>query len=419
MQRQQRARIPALLVLQNRNFRTLWYVTIMGELARRMEMLILAWLILEETESVFQLALIMVFHHLPRPFLSMPAGLIADRFNRHRILLAARSLNLLTATSICILIVSDTIQPWHALAVPFVHGIAQSFEDPSRRTSIFDIVGQGRVVNAMSLEMVANTSGKLAGPILAGVLLALVGFTGAYSVVLLVHLLGLGLLVPVKIPRSQGSTGGEPVWSSLVIALRYALHSPLIFGVLYITILMNLLVLPLQQFVPEVGRSHLGVGVALVGLLAAAEGIGQMVSAGTMASIRSLGHHGRLYVVGSVLVIVMAVFFVWSPWYVLSLALLTILGIGHAGFGTMQKTITMLASPPEMRGRLMGLLSTCIGGATLLGALEIGIVAAAFSTQWAISVNGVAGLMLFLPVLVLTPLVRQPSRERPIETVRS
>ena len=419
MQRRQRASIPAFVVLQDSNFRTIWYVTILGELSRRMEMLILAWFILQETESVLNLALIMVFHHLPRPFLSMPAGIIADRFNRHHILLAARSLNILTASSIFILIVSDTIQPWHALAAPFVYGIAQSFEDPSRRTSIFDIVGQGRIVNAMSLEMVANTSGKLAGPILAGVLLSLVDFTGAYSLVLLVHLIGLGLLVWVKIPRSQGSTRGEPLWSSLVIALRYAAHSPIILGALYVTILMNLLVLPLQQFIPEVGRSHLGVGAALVGLLAASEGIGQLVSAGVMASMRSLGHHGRLYVVGSVTVVVMAVFFVWSPWYVLSFALLTILGIGHAGFGTMQKTITMLASPPEMRGRMMGLLSNCIGGATPLGALEIGLVAAAFSTQWAISVNAAIGLVLFLPVLALTPLVRQPSRETPKETIQA
>ena len=223
----------------------------------------------------------------------------------------------------------------------------------------------------------------------------------------------------MKIPRSQGSTRGEPLWSSLVIALRYAAHSPIILGALYVTILMNLLVLPLQQFIPEVGRSHLGVGAALVGLLAASEGIGQLVSAGVMASMRSLGHHGRLYVVGSVTVVVMAVFFVWSPWYVLSFALLTILGIGHAGFGTMQKTITMLASPPEMRGRMMGLLSNCIGGATPLGALEIGLVAAAFSTQWAISVNAAIGLVLFLPVLALTPLVRQPSRETPKETIQA
>ena len=299
-----------------------------------------------------------------------------------------------------------------------MYGIAKSFEDPSRRTAMFDIVGQGRVVNAMSLEHIGNTGGLLAGPILAGVLLSLVGFTEAYSVVLFIHLMALGFLIRLKIPPPQRNTKGEPVWSSLVLALRSALHSPLFLGLLYIIILMNVLIFPLRQFIPEVGRSHLGVGAALVGLLMSAEGIGQIISAGIIASRRSLGHHGRVFVVGSVTVVVMAVFFVWSPWYALSFGFLIALGIGHAGFSTMQSSITMLSAPPQMRGRMVGLLQNCIGVASPLGALEIGIVAAAFSTQWAISVNAVVGLVLFLPVLVLTPLVWQPSRETPKETVR-
>ena len=418
MQRRQRARIPALLVLQDSNFRTIWYATILGELSRRMEMLILAWFILQETDSVFNLGLIYVFYHLPRPILSMPGGMIADRFNRQHIMLAARGLNILTASTLFILFLSGLIQPWHALAAPFSHGIARALEDPSRRTAIFDIVGQGRLVSGMSLEMMGNTFGKLTGPILAGVLLALVGFTWAYSSVLLVNLLALGCLFWVKVPQIQRSPIGEPLWSSLVVALRSALHSPLFLGCLYITIFMNVLVLPLQQFVPEVGRSHLGVGAALVGLLVASEAIGQLVAAGVMASLRSLGHHGRVFVVGSVTTVVMAVFFVWSPWYVLSFAVLAVVGMGTAGFGTMQSSITLLSSPSEMRGRMMGLLSICIGISSPVGALEIGIVAAAFSTQLAISVNAVIGLVLFLPALMLTPLVWQPARKTPKETVR-
>ena len=418
MQPPQRARAPAFLLLQDRNFRAMWYATILGELARHMEILVLSWFILQETDSVFYLGLIMVFFHLPRPFLSMPAGMVADRFDRHRILLAVRSLNILTASSIFILFLSGTIQPWHALAASFVLGAARSLEDPSRRTAVFDIAGQGRAVNAMSLEMMANTAGKLGGPIMAGVLLTLVAFNGAYIVVLLIHLLTLGFLVWAKIPRSQGSTRGESVWSSSVVALRYALHSPMLLGILYISLLLNILITPLQQFIPEVGRDRLGVGAALVGLLVASEGIGQLLAAGVMASMRSLGHHGRVFVVGSATIVVMAVFFVWSPWYLLSFAFLTLVGFGQAGFGTMQNTVTMLSAPPEMRGRMMGLLNICLGTANPIGALEIGMVAAAFSTQWAISVNAVIALVLFLPALLLTPLVWQPARDRSPESVR-
>jgi MFS family permease len=109
----------------------------------------------------------------------------------------------------------------------------------------------------------------------------------------------------------------------------------------------------------------------------------------------------------------MAILFVWSPWYGLAFMFLTIGGMGQAGFGTMQSAITMLSAPRAIRGQMMGLISVCIGIGTPLGALEIGAVAAAFSTQGAISVNALAGLFLLLPVVVLTPLAWRPAAQPP------
>ena len=94
------------------------------------------------------------------------------------------------------------------------------------------------------------------------------------------------------------------------------------------------------------------------------------------------------------MVLVMVILFVWSPWYALSFGLLIAGGIGQAGFGTMQSAITMLEAPREMRGRMMGLLSVCIGVGTPLGTLEIGAMAVLFSTQWALSVNAFVGVIL-------------------------
>jgi MFS family permease len=99
--------------------------------------------------------------------------------------------------------------------------------------------------------------------------------------------------------------------------------------------------------------------------------------------------------------------FVWAPWYALAFALLALGGCGQAGFSTMQSTITMLVTPPAMRGRMMGLLSVCIGASTPLGTLEIGMLAAAFTIQHAIAVNALVGLLLLAPIMALTPLVWQ------------
>lgn len=409
MQQPPRTRIPVFSVLDNRDFRAIWYAGSLHEISRRMELLVLSWLILQTTDSVFQLGLVLVFNNLPRPVLSLFSGVIADRYSRYYIMVAAQSANVLVAGAVLALLFVDVVTPWHVYLAVVMQGVTKSLEDPSRRTAILDIVGEGSLVNALSLDQMGNTLGKMAGPLLGGILLNAAGFNGAYYAVVVGHLLALGFLTRVRIPPRRSMSQREPVWRSLSVSLKYALHSPLLLGMLYVTIMMNALAFPVQQFIPAIGRDHLGVGPALVGLLMTAEGLGQLFGAGLMALTRNLRYHGRVFVIGSVAVLVMVILFVWAPWYVLAFALLTIGGIGQAGFGTMQSSITMLSAPPDLRGRMMGLMSFCIGVGTPLGTLEIGAVAVAFSTQWAISLNALAGLLLMLPALLLTPLVRQPT----------
>ena len=102
---------PALAVLQNRQFRMLWYVGTLAETARWMELLVLSWLVLQATESPFQLGLVLVFNNLPRPFFSLFTGWIADRASRHLMLIASQTSNVLTAVALLTLIILGAIEP--------------------------------------------------------------------------------------------------------------------------------------------------------------------------------------------------------------------------------------------------------------------------------------------------------------------
>ncbi|MDA0735486.1 MAG: MFS transporter [Chloroflexi bacterium] len=401
--------VPAFTVLQNRDFRAIWYMGGIHEMSRRMELFVLSLLILQTTDSLFQLGLVLVFNNLPRPFFALFAGLVADRFSRLRILVIAQTINTLVAFAIFVLIITHAIASWHVFLAVFMQGLTKALDDPSRRTAILDIVGAGQIVNALSLDQISNTIGKMSGPLLGGVLLSASGFPGAYVLVLGMNLITLGLLTRVRIPSYQRVAGQmEPVWRSLSTSLKHAFKNPVLLGMLYVTIVMNALAFPVQQFIPAIGRDHLLVGPALIGLLVSAEGVGQFIGAGVMASTRNLQRHGRVFMIGSTLVLLMAILFVWSPWYVMAFAVLTVGGIGQAAFGTMQSSITMLSAPRELRGRMLGLMSFCIGVGTPLGTLEIGAVATAFGAPWAISVNALAGLLLLLPA-ALTPLVSRPT----------
>jgi hypothetical protein len=242
------------------------------------------------------------------------------------------------------------------------------------------------------------------------------GFAGAYGCVLAVQAMNLGLMTRLRIPMAQGLAPGEPVWQSLALAVRYVLQSPMLIGLLYITLVMNALAFPMRQFIPAIGSESLGVGAGLVGLLVAAEGFGQLTGAAVVACTQALQFHGRLFVGGSVLVLLMTIGFVWAPWYILAFVLLALGGCGQAGFSTMQSTIAMLTAPRALRGRMMGLLSVCIGAATPLGTLEIGLIAATFTIPQAITINALVGLLLLLPAIAWTPLVWHPLTPQPSTT---
>ncbi len=397
-------------VLQNADFRLIWYVGTMGEFGRRMELLVLSWLILQSTDSYFQLGLVLAFNNLSRPMISMFTGYIADRFPRGRVLIVGQALNVLTTATLLAVIAYDfeLIESWHVFLAVFIQGVTKAIEDPSRRTAIFDIVGQRRLVNALSLDVISHNIGKMAGPIVGGIILGAAGFTEAYAFLLVIHISNLALMTKLRIPNYQGLAQIEPVVRSLKVAVGYAWRSPVLIGLFYITVVMNALAFPVQQFIPAIGRDHLGVGITMVGLLVAADGFGQLAGAGIMAISRDMRYHGRVFVLGSTGVLLMGIIFVWSPWYALTFGLLTLSGIAQSGFSTMQSAVTMLATPHDMRGRMMGLLSVCIGAGTPLGALEMGAVASAVSIQWAISLNAFAGLILLLPAIAISPLLWKP-----------
>ena len=276
------------------------------------------------------------------------------RLNRQRMLIVAETINLASAAILLTLLLLDLIQPWHVFLLALAIGVSKPLEEPCRRTGIMDIVGEGRLVSAMSLEVVNQTTGRMIGPMLGGILIDTVDFTGAYTTLLALHISVMMLLVlRVRIPDVRRYTQREPVWQGLKAAVNYGLHSPMLLGLLYVTFVMNALAFPVRQFIPVVGRDHLHVGATLVGLLVSAEGFGQLVGAGVMAVTRNLQYMGRVYVLGSVAVLAMGMLFAWSPWYALAFGLLTIGGIGQAGFSAMQATITLLTAPQEMRGRML------------------------------------------------------------------
>ena len=416
--------IPAFAVLQSGDFRILWTVKAVHEVSRRMELLVLGYLILRMTDSPFQVGLIAVFLNLPRPFFSLFAGLVADRLNRRLVLIGVHATYLLISVALLSLLLIDAVEPWHVFLAILVQGTAKVLDDPSRRTAIFDLAGRERLASAMSLETINNNSGKIAGPLIGGVLIATTGFVGSFAAILALDTVSFLMMLRLKLPhRPLGGDTPVHVWRSLREGLAHSMSNRMVLGVLSMSLIMNSLVFPIQYFIPVIASDLLAVGPTLGGLLGSAEGIGNFLGGVFLAVRRDISQHGRIFAIGALMVAIMITLVAWSPWFAVSFTLLILGGLGQAGFSTMQSTILLLASAPEMRGRTMGAQGVANGMGHLMGGTEIGAIASAFGITLAIGLNAGVGILLILLVMVLTPLVKRrvgsasEPAERPEDTV--
>ncbi len=401
--------VPALVVLQDRNFQFLWSARWIHEISRRMELIVLGYLVLELTSSAFQVGLISVFLNAPRPPLSLVAGMLADRLDRWRILVGMHIIYLIIASCLLALLAVGTIQPWHVFLAVLLQGTAKVLDDPTRRASLFDLAGQDRIAHAMSLETITNNGGKILGPMAGGFVLQFYGFTGAFIILVVLDVLAAFLIFKMRLPdRSATIVRDTAFLQGIKSGIGHSFSDKFVLGVLTISLVMNGMVLPLQYFIPVIATDVLKVGPALGGLLGSADGIGAFIGAIIIGSRQRYTFHGRYFVIGALIVAVGVVAVAWSPWFAVSFLLLLSAGVGQSGFSTMQSTILMLSSPAEMRGRIMGSQGLVNGLGHLIGGVEIGAIAQAFTISLAIGINAGIGILLMLPVIILTPLVWRP-----------
>ena len=387
----------------NPGYRLLWSGYLFSNVSRWMQMTMLAWLVLELTDSPLRVALVGFFGMSPMLFLGMIGGVLADRVDRRRLILASQSVSLIASVMMAVVLLLGAEQYWYAYLVMLVSGIGWALDMPSRRALLPDLMGRSGVTNAVALDSVAMHCSLLLGPVLAGTLISVVDVSGGYLAIASFQLVSVLLIRAVSLPGPPKRYGQSAnIVGNLIEGFRYVRGNKVILATVWVTVFMNLLMFPYMQMVPVIAKDTLHVGPGLMGVLMGASGLGALVGAVLIASLRTITYHGRLYLGGSLVALATLLAFSLSTWYLASLPIMVILGLGTAGFGTMQATITMLVSSEEMRGRALGVMSLAIGAGPL-GAVLTGAVASAYGAPFAIGLNAAIGLVLLASIAVLMP----------------
>jgi predicted MFS family arabinose efflux permease len=223
------------------------------------------------------------------------------------------------------------------------------------------------------------------------------GVEGAFLAGIGFHLVGLVAGLTLRARSGVAATAAEGVLPRIAQGFAAVRADPRLTGTMIVTIIFNVFGWPFTSLVPVIARDHLGMGPGAIGVLSSMDGVGALVGVVAIAAWVRPQVYRHCFLGGVTLYLVMLTGFAVAPLPVLAGAALLLTGAGQAGFSIMQATLVYLAAAPEMRSRVLGLQSVCIGLGPI-GFVHVGLLAEAFGAQAAGVITGLEGLL----ALVLT-----------------
>jgi MFS family permease len=397
----------ATSLLSNAAFLRVWLTGGFAGVLRWLELLAISVYVLETTGSPFLVALMTFLRMAPMFLFGIPAGALADRYDRKRLLLVGLVVLAAAAAALALVAAQGRIALWHIAVGTFLNGMFWASEFPVRRIMLGEIAGVERLSRAMALESATSNATRMIGPALGGVLIQTIGLYGVYALGAILYLACAVLVLPVAY-RSAGAAGtAASLLAMLREGWRFARAERLIVGALAVTVIVNLWGFAYITMVPVIGERALGLSPVLIGVLMSTEGLGAVIGALLVARYDRPGQYTRIYTGSSAAFLLGVLAFALSTWFPLSLALILLCGIGIAGFAVMQSTIVFLAAPVAVRSRIMGLLTVAIGAGPI-GMLYVGVLADWLGASAAVACLAVQGLIALALAAWYWPELRRP-----------
>jgi MFS family permease len=374
------------------DFRRLWLIGLVVFAVRWLEMLVVGVFVYQRTGSAFQVALMTLLRMAPMVIFGPLIGAYVERIERRRAQIVVSLSMLLTAVALAALAFAGRLEVWHLALASFCNGIAWAADNPVRRVMIGEVVGPERMGAAMAIDVGANNASRMLGPTVGGLVLSGAGISGAFSISVVAYALALAAACRLQHRNNVAPIASGAMFAHVIAGLMLARRDKRLVAVLVITVIYNVFGWPFTSMIPVIGQDSLHLAAGGIGILASMDGIGAFVSAIAIALWARPRHFTRLYV-GAVLgymTLMTGVAVAPTAW--LAGAALLSTGLANSGFSVMQATLIYLAAPAEMRSRLYGVLSLCIGSG-LVGFVNIGLMAEIMGAPLATTVSGIEGLV--------------------------
>jgi MFS family permease len=381
--------IPTLSSLSYRNYRLLFFGTLLSHTGDFMQAMAQSWLVWDLTHSTVILGVVGFCQAAPRLLFGAAGGVIVDRMDSRRLLLATQILAMVQSFLFWFLVYFRLIHFSHILLLVIFLGAVNSLNQISRQSLVNATVPREALLNAVALNSAGVNLSKVVGPSLGGVLISIIGVDGCLLINAVSFLAIIYSVIVMEVPPRQSRRKENSFFREAVEGYRYARTNRLVFSALAMTCVVGLLGAPFVRFLPVFATDVLHVGASGLGLLMSAPSVGAVGCGLLLASVGRVRKRRTALLLSVLAFSVFLVLFALSRSMALSLAILTLLGASQMGFRTLANTIVQMETPTHLLGRTLSLL-LMDRALWSFGTLLIGAAASFIGTPWAIALSGAA-----------------------------
>ena len=374
------------LILRNPKFRLMWLVILFDVVGVISYFTVSGWLVLTLTNSPFWVGAFAGMGGLSLAMSSLFAGVVVDRMDKRRLIIASQMVQIVLSFTIAFLIFTDQIALWHILSMGFLRGLTASVKITATSTLVLDVVDRANLLAANAATVAGYTIVGIIVPPMVGLVVERADIGWTYVVMGCAGITAASLLVFLRGVESRRRTDRTSPIQDMVAGLRYVGTTPIVRSLIILGMVGDIFGWGYEVMLPVMARDVLKVGPTSLGYLYSAGSLGALVSSLILSTRSDITNRGRLMMAGYIGLGVFLILFAWSPWFLMSLFLLTMASFMGAGSYTILDTTLQTSVPSDMRGRVLSLQSVGFGLSSVTG-FQTGIIAALLGAPVAITIG--------------------------------